>query len=160
MNRLIIFSDKYSTRIFDASTPELLSRACLKVLRERFKEGYFYLEPELSLPSLSAEDAAIMALTEEQVAGLPEPIKGTTAAKRKSISERNARFERTYEEEKAWYDRVVSLCAMDPEEGYKVEDKSTRRGRKASSEAVALMSDRADYQYEGFELKQVESYKE
>ena len=46
MNHIIIFNEKHGKRIFDASTPELLAKACLKVFTDRLRDGFWYLTPE------------------------------------------------------------------------------------------------------------------
>lgn len=63
MKRIIVFKEKHGSRIFDASTDAQLHAACLKVVTERLKEGYWYDKPELPVCNIG--------MTEEQIGKLP-----------------------------------------------------------------------------------------
>jgi len=42
VTRILVLKEKHGEWHFDASTPELLHAACLKIVKERNESGYFY----------------------------------------------------------------------------------------------------------------------
>lgn len=64
--RILVFSEKYGDRYFQVNSDEDLFKACLKVFRERVKDGHWYwFPPEPAKPSMTVE--AIAALPEGRV---------------------------------------------------------------------------------------------
>src|SRR5712691_5287667 len=60
-NRIIIFREKHGERIFLVETEEKLRAVALKIVTERYNEGYWYENPE------APEKPAAMLLTAEQL---------------------------------------------------------------------------------------------
>jgi hypothetical protein len=102
VDRIIIFKEKHGDSYFDASTDEALTRACLAVLRDRNQYGWYY-EPEKPERSYSKEERAILAMTDEQVEALPEPIKSETATRKAKLARRFAGAEREYNLDHEWF---------------------------------------------------------
>lgn len=63
MKEIIIFSEKYGNRYFDASTEKLRNAACLSILKERLGYGWYDWDNEV----ISDENI----LSEEQIDQLP-----------------------------------------------------------------------------------------
>ena len=42
VTRILVLKEKHGDWHFDASTPELLHAACLKIVKKRNESGYFY----------------------------------------------------------------------------------------------------------------------
>ena len=66
--KIAVFTEKHGNRYMKASTDEELQESCLKVLRERMADGYWYYDPdEPTKPVCSREDAE----------KLPDPFRET-----------------------------------------------------------------------------------
>lgn len=62
--KILVCYEKHGNRYLDASTPEKLGESALKVLKERWNEGYFYYAP------IKPEEPPVMDLE-----SIPEPFK-------------------------------------------------------------------------------------
>lgn len=65
MKSIICFKEKHGDRCFDASTSDLLNKAALKILKERFEEHWY------NAPQHPGEPPAEWHLTKEQFEALP-----------------------------------------------------------------------------------------
>jgi hypothetical protein len=153
VSKIVIFKEKHGDYYYDASTPEIFNKVALAVLRERFEAGYWYYGPS-ELTPLSAEDQAIADLTDEQVEALPEALKETTATKRNRILRGVRARQAEYDRDKQWMDTLQELLALPVEEALVHEIEVGNRGRKALT-ATSFITERADYQYEGFEVEEL-----
>lgn len=96
--RVLVAKEKHGTRMIDA---EDIGAAALKLLTERFEEGYWYLDPEqeehpFSL-KLREERDALLALPDEEVAKLPDAVKRERARAEADLAEDKRQHEE-YEE--------------------------------------------------------------
>jgi hypothetical protein len=128
MNRIIIFKEKHGDRYFDASTPELLHKACLKIFKERLAEGWYegYAYPELQKPTMTIQeslthDKKIQAVVEDQWREYNNVLRGINKQA----------------QEKAYIEKVVA------------EDS----GEKAHK----FLNHRSHYEYESYEIENLES---
>lgn len=128
MNKILIVNEKHCTRYFDASTPELLNAAALKILKERWNEGYWYY-----LFDPPSEEGV---LSEEQIAALP-----TEALKQRETETRQNYFREKYNWEK-------------DQAEYKMIKKTVENS--TLDNAWKCLYNRRDGQYEGVEIEELE----
>src|SRR6478736_5758639 len=122
MNKIIIFKEKHGDRHFDASTTKKVWAACLKILKERLDDGYWYY---VGTPP-SADDI----LTEEQITQLPtENLQVEQSQKRKAY----LRAQKSYEREVKF-----------------LEDAKQAVETGDGKIAYRLLLNRLDAEYEGF----------
>lgn len=150
VDRIIIFKEKHGDSYFDASTDEALARACLAVLRQRNKEGWYYA-PTKPEASYSKEEQAILAMTDEQIEAIPEPIKSETATRKAKLVRRLAGAEREYKLDNEWFTLLTELLALPVEEA--VTRVRTFRSGRTQPLAYALIEDRNGGEYEGFYIE-------
>jgi hypothetical protein len=136
--QIIIAREKHGDYYLDASTPEQWARSALKLLTDRWKEGYYYHEPKEP-----KEPEGL--LPREEIEALPEPYKREAGL----LFNRHIRNRRSYKEEKRLYDEIK----------YIVETQDTgmityRNGR-VEPRAWRILDDRGDHEYEGVELEDV-----
>lgn len=129
MNKILIFKEKHSNRYFDASTVEAHSAACLKILKERLEEGYWYDPGDPP----DKEDI----LSEEQISSLPTEIL------KRAESERRKRYLR----ELANYEEEVKF----------VEDAKDAIANNKGRLAYKLLMWRRDGEYERFYEEELET---
>lgn len=126
--QILIAKEKYSTRYFDASTPELLAESAFKLLKERWDDGYWR---DLDDPPKDKD-----ILSEEQIAVLPtENLRNSESQKRKEFLKEF----RYWEESMAEY-RAVANCIKN----------------NLKNQAWNLLRNRSDYEYENVELETLE----
>lgn len=129
MSKILIATEKYGTRYFDASTEELKNAAAFKILKERFKDGYYYdwlnedVEPREN------------ALSNEQIQNLPEPYKSKAMADEKE-------YLRAVEESESNKNTFASIKDC-------VENNKTNR-------AYRLLLEFSNGEYEGIQLEKLE----
>lgn len=163
VTRIITFHGKHSDEVYDASTDEALSRACASVLKERYETGWFYEPDKEDYFRSRPGDGDILKLTDEALAVLPEAI-------RAEFAEKKARLERREKDQQARYDadlrdwqKIVKLMSAETLDEA-ADMKWTRRYTLSSGEkkvqvlglAWAIVRERADYEYEGYDLTEVE----
>src|ERR1017187_453922 len=109
--QIIIAKEKHGDFYWDASTPEAWAASALALLTERFRAGYWYYDP-IGEPDehpfsqeRAAERAEYLALTDEDVAGLPEALRREALAKRKDAQQERKEEEGT----SAFYQRVKQV---------------------------------------------------
>jgi hypothetical protein len=71
--RLLVFKEKHGERNFYIPDDATLFKAALKVLTDRFKEGYWYYKPE--------DPPKAPDFTKEQVASMPESMRADATKK-------------------------------------------------------------------------------
>lgn len=146
MSRFMIVEEKHSTFYLDCETDELWASASIWLLSKRFREGYWYLEPDVQYSETSKPSepempgAAIKALPED------------SEIRKVAEKQLNAwtRWHAARAEYRAWYDALANL----------VEEQDTGfvtlgRGRHERQEPKAwrILDERSDYQYEGVTLE-------
>ena len=128
MNKILIAHEKHGNRYFDASTEELRNAAALKLLTERFDEGYWYYKPN------PPDDTLI--LSAEQIVQLPtEVLRNQEAAKL-----------RQYKRDFAEYEKEV--------EDHQLIQKAVQT--KDAALAYKLLKRRIDYEYENITVEKLE----
>jgi len=68
-DRILVFKEKHGERYFSAATHEQIGRACLKILKERLKEGWYGTD-EKGIPPLELE----LAQYEEDLKGVKHDL--------------------------------------------------------------------------------------
>lgn len=153
MSQIIVCDEKHDTVYWDASTPEALAASALAILTWRWKDGYWYLDPEddgLGSSEWADEQRAqrdkALAMTQEQIALLPDDARQVVLrlradAKRDSAEDRRHRD---------WYERAKRV----------VESQSTgtvvvgrNRFAREVPEAWVLLEERSDHEYERVALE-------
>ena len=115
-SRTVIFREQYQERIFDASDEELLSSACLLVLRERYTNPAWGYKPKRHL--LSEEEQQFILFYEAEGQYLPILLKRYADRVLEQIQSRSADED---DPDWSWYHKVEELLSL-PEEkatGYK-----------------------------------------
>lgn len=159
-SRIIMFEEKHQTRYFDASTDEVLSRACVKVLRERVDEGYWY-HRNFDKPERvrSADEIALMAMTDEQIAVLPENMAQDIKNKRVRIISKDLAYERNRALEDSWFAALEKVLSLPVDEAVKLSTSGQEGAgwpRREMNLAFYLLDSRSDYEYERLELLTLE----
>lgn len=103
MSRVLKINDKYDEHLVAVDTEEALSKASLKLLRERMEEGW-YDEPDPDEPPYS----------KEQIEGLPEGSSARLVAERELRQWEGSAKQRA--DERQWWEAVVALLAQPEEE--------------------------------------------
>lgn len=137
--RIILASEKHGQRLLDASAPEQFASSALALLSERDAEGYWYTDPA---DLVDREDAALLAMTDEQIDALPERIATSTRRARASARSRT----RDIEDEQEWWTRMREV----------VDGQDLACNRAGRPIAWVLLSARAEHEYERVELVDVE----
>lgn len=109
MKTILIFHEKHSNRVFDASTTELTNRAFHKILKERQTEGYLIFPEEPT----SSEKALI---TDEALDSLPEEVANTLRKEREEVLKIDSRNKEAFEAEWGFYSKARDFMAKTPEE--------------------------------------------
>jgi hypothetical protein len=146
---ILIFKGKYATQYFPAATPEQRATAFYRVLKARYDEGWFY-EPEISNLTLRADDAALLVLTDEQLAALPETSRKTLTAKIAAIRATQEREQREFEAERIWFEDLQRLVNMPEADAIKEPGRDTRRGVSRLEE---LAEAHDGYEYEEYDYE-------
>lgn len=95
MKQILIFKHKHGNQYYDASTNELLAKACLHILEFRLEEGWYVPEkPEI-------EDV----LSEEEIEKLPERLQKTERDRLK----RTEKAKKEYEVELKYFDELKKV---------------------------------------------------
>lgn len=154
--QVITCHEKHDTPIWDATTPEAFAASALAILTERWRDGYWYHDPDADGLGTSewaearrAEIAAALALTKEEIDKLP-------ASARQSILglRGQARSESEHERQhRDWYARART-CVEEQDDGLV----TVGGGRWEHQIPVAwqLLEERSDHEYERVELVTLE----
>lgn len=150
--KILILEEKHGDRYYDASTPEALSRAAVKVLKERAEEGYWYIRHYADDTPANSKDAELLAVTDEDLAATPAVIRADLEAQVLKARQRVERTKRLKLEEDEWFDALESVISAPEEEAWQIKDKGqfTRGGTYL---AYALLRSRSDYEYEGIRIE-------
>ncbi len=128
MNKILIAHEKHGNRFFDASTEELRNKAALFLLTERFKDGFWYYEPE------PPDSEGI--LTEEQIAALPtEALRNQEFTKLRQYKRAQKQYEAN---DKVYYQIEQAVKNKDATFAYK------------------LLMSRTSYEYENITIEELE----
>lgn len=158
MGRVIIFREKYGERYFDASDNQKLARACAVILKQRVEEGYWYHREYDGEFPLNSEEQKLAAFTDAQVEALPEPFLSETKKKRAAIQKRRAVWEREKKNEDAWFTALEKVISVAPEDAHQftTDDAEGFKQRNPAPLALAVIDYRADGEYEGYDLENLE----
>ena len=129
---LLVFKEKHGERYFNVPNDDALFAACLKVVTERLKDGYWYNEPDGVVPQ--APD-----FTKDQVASMPESMRSDAYKKLRAYDQALSSFN----EEIADHAKIKKA----------VDEKNGRL-------AWGIIRDRGRYEYEGYDLERFESVTE
>lgn len=156
---IVIFEEKHSTRYFDASTEDALAAACLKILKERLQAGYWYYRnyeaPELVF---GAEDAAIMAMTDEQKSVLPESVRADIEQKQNRLIRQAANYQREKALEDSWWEAVDLIMSKPDEEAIALTSKDVPSAQWGRWRLVVMVLEaRSDGEYENFQVENLEN---
>lgn len=158
MQTILVAREKHGDRYFDASTPELLAAASLKLLRERMKEGW-YVKPDSVNTGFTKEQKAFLELTDEDIEALPAVVREETHKKVLALREKAERLRSFDAEEMQWYTQVEALLALPTEKAANrtiTQGKGTRWER-SYPKAFYLLNARDDAEYEGVEVVTLEA---
>lgn len=159
VSQILVLHEKHGDRYFDASTPEALATSCVKVLRERVADGYWYhreyAEPVRPLPK---EQQEILALTDEQLATLPTAIREDMKTKRAKLVKSNAVYKRRKKQEDGWWNAVQLVLTSPLEEAIKltVADADDTWSNQPLPLAYEILKSRRDYEYESIGIYEVQ----
>ena len=151
-NRILILKGKHGENIFDASTPEALALAALAGLSIN---SYYYSRPDepYLYPKVTEEDEKLLALTDAELAAIPEAVRGDIVKKINGLRNRINRAQAEYDEQVEFYDKVKALLDLPIEEAVKQTVTVGVRQPRQIPLALDLLEQRQDYEYEGFEIE-------
>lgn len=158
VSKILIFKEKHGDRYFNADTDEARARAFYRILKERNTDGYWYYRnyESATLP-LSAENASIMALTDEQIKALPVSVATDLKAKRTKLVRKAERYAEEKQEEDEWFDALDFLLKHSEDEAVSLTVKDAPGEWLGKGNlAETLISERSDYEYESFYTATVE----
>lgn len=147
MEAIVIFKEKHGDRYFDASTDELLDRALLSVLRERYAEGLLGGDGSNAhyvVEKYEQDEVAMM--TDEEVEALPASLQQDANRKRRGYQ--NAL--REYEAEKSERADIEKLCTLPFEDALRLR-------YKKNSLVLTIARSRNEYEYEGWTIERLET---
>ena len=135
--KIIVAKEKHSTRYLDASTDKAFAGSALKLLTERWNEGYWYPPPDEAYPRVDAPSDELAASARS------DPYIAQVIEQRLRLAKSRADQRRLYEQWHQEVDRIVS------------EQDTSFRGRWPR--AWIALREREGYEYEGVELETVET---
>jgi len=165
MASLMIFKEKHADRYFAVKDDNDRNKVALKILKERYNEGYYYPtveelddRKEERLETVKKRYEKEIALTEEEVSNLPDSIKEEIVENREKFNKFVSSVEQEIAYEIKWTEYLNELLSVSEEEALKKIIK-TPRGRKYRM-AFKLLQERAfdGHQYEQFEEEILEDY--
>jgi hypothetical protein len=148
MSQFIIAKEKDSTRYLDASTPEVWAKNALKLLTERWEEGYWYLDPEEAYDGYIDEQA----LTQEQIDALPTEQLRKSEQKKLNDNIRYLREKGFYQK---WYNEVKEVVGKQDLSMIGIGKPGTR-WHHYEPRAWVLLRDRDGGEYENVHLEELE----
>lgn len=158
VNLVIEFKGKHGSRLFDGSTPKLIAQACTKILRERQDEGWFWRSYEKPYQeTLDKENKAILTLTEEELEGLPDVLREPAVAKQKALVAKELRYNQEKASEDEFFQLLALVLATPVEEVHELPIPQGFASRRISSLPLALIDARGDYEYEEYDIIELES---
>lgn len=154
MGRIIVFEEKHGNRYFDASTDEQLARACVKILKERANMWYYREYDKGVDAKFSKQELETLALTDEEVAALPELLRADVEQKISRLKRKKAAYVRNKAEEDKWFNNLELIITLPEDEAAKLTETSPS-GRERSV-AYDLIQSRGDGEYEGYSIENLE----
>lgn len=145
-SRIIVCEEKHGTYYYDASTDEAWAKSALKILTDRFSEGYWYYDPRaekhpFSLDLRSKRDE-LLAITDEQIDAIPsEEARELLRAKRERARAEQREDAEMIEE----YERIKAVVEAQ-------DDSFETVGRSREPKAWRLLEARSGHEYEHIEL--------
>ena len=115
--RTIVFKERFQERVFDASSEELLSAACLMILRERYSNPVWGYRPKTMTPS--EEETEFLEFYRTEGKYLPRMLRRHADRIFEQIEERAVDVD---DPDWNWYNNVEELLQL-PEEraiGYRI----------------------------------------
>lgn len=151
LKKILILDEKHGKSYYDASTNEVLYKALLSILRVRMDTGYYYEPKE---PSLGYYEE-YLNIPADVVKTLPDAMKELIAKAEKSVKQ----IRDEYAVAREWYDCAVHILSLPEEKAIRyvhVEDWFNPRTNKPAQirhhAIIWLFQERADHQYEGWEI--------
>jgi hypothetical protein len=129
---ILITKEKHGEFYYDASTDEALAKSALKILTERWEEGWYYEPEDVDDPPYTKEQ--IEKLTEEF--GKEHELT-QTAIKEYNRWVRDNRYEREYRE---WYEKAKALVES---QDWKQTFTYGNQGQRSMPLSWKLLSDRS-----------------
>ncbi len=151
MEKVLIIKEKHVTRYFDASTNELMYRAAYKILSERFELGYYYYEPQPLEERLANFKYA--SLTDKDIANMPEGIREGIESNRQHELRQVDSITDDFKRETLFWKCLLEVLTLPIDEA--IEYKHNKMSRIPT--VWLLMNSRANHQYEGWEIEEIES---
>lgn len=153
---VLVLREKHGNQYFRVKDTAERDLVAVHILRERAETGYHYPDPNELKKYRDREmsavgDSAYSQLSDAEVDALPESIKKVAIKERKKIQSKKDRVAAYYDGEIEWLEELNRLLALPDEEAVKLPY-SYGRGRSMSL-AWKLFTDRADHEYEGYELE-------
>lgn len=139
--KILIANEKYGTRIFDASTPEAMDKACRMLLDERFQKGWYE-------PGQRSLDPLIPLIDVPQGPDVSVAAINAIKDKNSQIETRNKetnKGNRCIRESIEFYNDVIRCLAS--------ERRMTKLGNTWS---YLLLQNRVDHEYETVELTDID----
>lgn len=146
--RMIVAYEKHERRYLDASTDEAWAASSLKLLSERFNDGYCYHSPdELYDAEGEYSDLAAAELTDEQIAELP----GHSVRRAAELARKQAQAEFAEKQKyERWY-RAMQEVVENADLSF------VGKGRQQRPRAWGLLQMRSDAEYESVSLETLET---
>lgn len=146
-SRIIVCHEKHETRYYDASTDEAWAKSSLKILTDRFNEGYWYYDPRAEQHPFSLDLRAkrdeLAAITDDQIEQIPsEDARELLRKKREQALDEQSEDAEMVEE----YERIKAVVEAQ-------DDSFETVGRSREPKAWRLLEARSDHEYERIELE-------
>lgn len=136
-SRIIVCHEKHGTFYHDASTPEAWAQSALKILTERFNDGYWYYDPRAEKHPFSLDlrrkRDELLAMTDDQISAIPSEDAQRLLREKRALAQAEKREEDEMVEQ---YERIRAVVVA-----------------QDGSEAWALLEERSDAEYERVELE-------
>lgn len=156
VSRILVFEEKHCRRYFDASSEEATERAFGALLRERWKSGYWYYRFQDEEVRLPREVLEAESLTEEQVAALPDQLRGAQVRLRqRGASERRAKRLAKAKED-VWFSLAETFVNLPADAPAPIVPLALTYRGAGLPLASFLMAVRRDYEYEGYDFEKLE----
>lgn len=155
---VLVCYEKHGERYWDATSPEALARSALAILTERWKEGYWYSDPDDDglgdsewAEKRRAEIAKARALSREEIEALP------TSARQAVISLRRESRQQVERDRRArdWYERAKRVVE---EQDLGTVTVGRNRFAREVPEAWVLLEERSDCEYERVAVEVLEGH--
>lgn len=159
MKKVIVFKEYSRSYTYDASTEELLLRACISVLERRYDSSEFryFAHGRKFVPT--QKEQSYLDLTEEQIDNLPSALIAPIKDARNKISFMVKAIEREQEEALKWQTKLKNFLNLSFEEKLVSKDSTINVNGSQEYMAIWLLRKRASYAGEGFEIVELDTAK-